>query len=193
MEINSNHKKSLLKYTLVGGGFVAAIYCAVSGFNAARLTLNTTASMPLGIYQKSSINTDDLKLNQDIMLCPIDPKKSFVMNFAVQHDWLERSPASKCPDHLVPFIKKVAALPGDSVNLDWHGITVNGKLYPKTALTILLSDMRPPPHIPLGNYEVKPGTLWVYDNNSSRAFDSRYWGPIEKSQILDGVRPVFTW
>lgn len=189
-------KRDRKKFLAFGLAFTTLIAVGVSAASVAKienLTFNLTASMPLGIYQKISINTNDLKLNQDIMLCPISLEKSDVMKFAVQHDWLMTSPASSCPDHLVPFIKKVAALPGDSVNLNWDGITVNGKLYPKTALTIMLSNMRPTPHIPLGNYSVKTGTLWVYDNNSPRAFDSRYWGPIEKSQILSGILPVLTW
>lgn len=188
--------KDRKKIFAFGLAFTALLAVGVSAASVAKienLTFNLTASMPLGIYQKIPVNINDLKLNQDVMLCPISPEKSDVMKFAVEHKWLMTSPASACPDHLVPFIIKVAALPGDNVNLDWHGITVNGKLYLKTALTIMLANMRPTPHIPLGNYNVKPNTLWVYDNNSPRAFDSRYWGPIEKSQILSGVRPILTW
>jgi signal peptidase I len=76
------------------------------------------------------------------------------------------------------FIKRVIALPGETVEAHDNHIYINGRL--------LLE-----PYLPAGTVtqDFKPATvprgqLWVMGDNRPDSFDSRYFGPIKQSSIV---------
>jgi type IV secretory pathway protease TraF len=97
-----------------------------------------------------------------------------------------------CPDGGEPLAKPIAARVGDTVELSATGMAVNGRLLPNTAPLVSDTAGRPLVHWPFGRYVVAPGTVWVASSYSRRSFDSRYFGPVEASQVREHVRPLLT-
>ena len=171
---------------LVAGG------CATAVIHQERLTLNASPCVPVGIYQIIPIKKP-LHDGEWVRLCP--PLAPSVRQ-EVRHHWMDLSASSVCADHLVPFIKHVVAVPGQTVTLSARGMTVDGHLIPRTAVQFTA----PVPnqyvhliHYPFGTYTVKPGTFWEVATGIKWAFDSRYYGPIPDRDIRSGARPVYTW
>ena len=85
-------------------------------------------------------------------------------------------------DNQDQLIKRVIAVPGDTVVLTRDSIIVNGLLYPYPT-------QRTDDHgrrlyaYPRGIYPGTPG-YWVVSINSIDSLDSRYCGPISRSKIL---------
>lgn len=80
------------------------------------------------------------------------------------------------------FIKRVIATPGETVQVKNGGVYINGKLLDETYLhgvqtnggTFLCEGQE---------YTVPPGEYVVMGDNRPNSSDSRYWGPITKSEI----------
>jgi signal peptidase I len=102
-------------------------------------------------------------------------------------------PLDHCPgpqeDDLV---KRVIALPGQTIYSSGNSIYVNGRLLAEPYL---------PQYDPLGPpipgassqhpYRVPPGEFYVLGDNRAISCDSRYWGPIRGSSIVGKV--VLVW
>src|SRR5205085_9660980 len=97
-----------------------------------------------------------------------------------------------CPAGDAPLAKPIAARPGDIVELSATGMAVDGRLLPNTSPLATDTAGRPLSHWPFGRYVVARGTVWVASSYSSRSFDSRYFGPVEASQVREQVRPLLT-
>jgi signal peptidase I len=100
-------------------------------------------------------------------------------------------PLDHCPGE-GDLVKRVIALPGQTIYSSGNSIYVNGRLLAEPYL---------PPYDPLGPsipdassrhpYRVPPGEFYVLGDNRADSCDSRYWGPIEGSSIIGKV--VLTW
>jgi signal peptidase I len=102
-------------------------------------------------------------------------------------------PLDDCPgpanDDLV---KRVIALPGQTIYSSGNNIYVDGKLLAEPYL---------PPNDPLGPpipnaserhpYRVPPGEFYLLGDNRVDSCDSRYWGPIKGSTIVGKV--ILVW
>ena len=71
-----------------------------------------------------------------------------------------------------------------------QGVSVNGVRLPNSAPRTRDTAGRPLTPWPFGTYRVEPGTIWVVSSYEARSFDSRYFGPIRNSQVLDHLRPL---
>ncbi len=90
------------------------------------------------------------------------------------------------------LVKRVIALPGQTIYSSGNSIYVNGRPLAEPYL---------PRHDPLGPpipdassqhpYRVPPGDFYVLGDNRAISCDSRYWGPIEGSSIIGKV--VLVW
>ena len=90
------------------------------------------------------------------------------------------------------LVKRVIALPGQTIYSSGSNIYVNGRL---------LSEPYLPRYDPLGPpipdatrqhpYRVPPGDFYVLGDNRAISCDSRYWGPIKGSSIVGKV--VLDW
>lgn len=181
--------RSKLRYiaVLVALGVGASVALARSG-----LIINVTPSMPPGLYRLSALPAR-LHDGMIIYLCPPSPAHNAAMAQAVRGHWLLISPRSPCPANLVPFLKRIAATPGQTVTLTMRGTSIDGHRLPLTAIQPLAKNGVPMVHQRPGVYLMKPGQVWVWDNSSPWAYDSRYWGPLPVADILKKARPVLTW
>jgi signal peptidase I len=90
------------------------------------------------------------------------------------------------------LVKRVIALPGQTIYSSGNNIYVNGRL---------LSEPYLPRYDPLGPaipdatrqhpYRVPPGDFYVLGDNRAISCDSRYWGPIKGSSIVG--KAILVW
>ena len=144
------------------------------------LRINTSYSLPLGIY----VRTTDPRARL-IEFCPVEP-------FATQSSERGyRTHGTACPDGAVPLLKPIVAVAGDRVVLSSAGMSVNGRLLPKTAPLIRDWAGRSLHPWPFGSYFVEEGTVWVASTYNRGSYDSRYMGPIKISMIRARLRPLW--
>jgi conjugative transfer signal peptidase TraF len=167
---------SLLMLAFGGGALALALVAAWAG-----LRLNDSPSMPTCLYVRTSSESG----SSLVVFCPTEP----FARLSVERGYRSRG---NCPDGAEPLAKPIAARPGDIVGLSTTGMAVNGRLLANTAPLVKDSAGRPLSHWPFGRYVVAPGTVWVASSYSPRSFDSRYFGPVEASQVREHVRPLLT-
>jgi signal peptidase I len=101
-------------------------------------------------------------------------------------------PLDHCSGAGDDLVKRVIALPGQTIYSSGDSIYVNGKLLVEAYLPS--SDPLGPP-IPNATsqhpYRVPPGEFYVMGDNRAVSCDSRYWGPISGSSIVGKV--ILAW
>lgn len=142
------------------------------------LRINTSSSLPVGIYIESS--DSDL-----VEFCPPEPWSSF----AAGRGYRSRG---VCRDGASPLLKRVVAQPGETVDLSSSGIRVGERLIPNTSPRAKDSKGRKLAPFAFGKHWVEPGTVWVASSHNNRSFDSRYMGPIAVTTIRSHLRPLAT-
>ncbi|GAB3645111.1 conjugative transfer signal peptidase TraF [Ramlibacter alkalitolerans] len=175
-------RQQLLRQTLREAALWVALAGALYGAAAVSgVRVVTTNSVPGVVYVRSF---EPLARGTFVSFCP--DLANPVLAAIKQRGHIE--PGTCGPS--MPFIKQVAALPGDHVELSAKGLSVNGDLLPKTAVLDTDRQGNPLPRIPFGAYVVAPGQAWVIATNHPRSFDSRYYGPVQL-RSLSPVRQLF--
>ncbi len=152
-------------------------------------SFNATTCMPVGFYQRGPI-PKPLKVGDRVFFCP--PVHGKAMHQAITGRWLEFAPKGKwdCKDHLMPFMKFVAALPGQTVEITKKGVIANGKLLPNSkVIHSIMSGKLKVIHLPYGKYTVPKGMFWDYAPGNF-AYTSAYYGPVPIKSIQGSVNPV---
>lgn len=154
-------------------------------------SFNLTTCMPVGFYQRGPVSKH-LKDGDVVFFCP--PVGSKAMNQAMRGDWLEYAPHGKwaCTDNLMPFMKQIAAMPGQTVRITKKGVIANGHLLPNSKIvTSIEKGMVKVIHLPYGAYTVPKGTFWDYAPGNF-AYTSAYYGPVPIQNIKGSAQPVLT-
>lgn len=99
----------------------------------------------------------------------------------------------RCPGGLAPLLKRVVAMPGDSVLVTDAVLTVNAVEIPNTARIRHDSQGRAIPMIETGIYRTGENELWLIANHSARSWDSRYFGPLPLDRLQSVMQPLITW
>ncbi len=101
-------------------------------------------------------------------------------------------PLDNCPGPEGDLVKRVIALPGQTIYSSGNSISVNGRLLAEPYLPH--NDPLGPP-VPDASsqhpYRVPPGEFYMLGDNRAISCDSRYWGPIKGSSIIGKV--VLVW
>lgn len=169
-----------MKLMLLATSALAALYGVAY---ACDLHLNTSKSMPLGIWHETSAKTYDR--GDVVLVCPPLTDRQKV--------YLNPDPyPGGCPSGMEPMVKPIAAVAGDVVTLSARGVTVNGNHIPFTAPMPKDGAGRPLQAYPAGTYTVAPGQVWLLVT-LPYSFDSRYLGPISTDTIKGRASPVLTW
>ncbi len=150
---------------------------------AAGIRINTTPSLPLGVYQ---LTNELLVKGAYVLFCP-PPTAIFTMARARGYVG-----AGYCPGGYGHLMKRLVASKDDTVIINAEGVLINDRLLPSSAAIQKDGLGRELPHYEgswvLGDYEV----LLMSDSHKG-AFDGRYFGSIQLSQIEGVLRPLFTW
>jgi signal peptidase I len=100
-------------------------------------------------------------------------------------------PLDQCPGPQEgDLVKRVIALPGQTIYSSGNSIYVNGRLLAEPYLP-RYDPLGPPIASSQHPYRVPPGEFYLLGDNRSDSCDSRYWGPIEGSSIIGKV--VLVW
>jgi signal peptidase I len=86
-----------------------------------------------------------------------------------------------------PFIKRVIGLPGDTVVLTPDGIAVNNHLLPHPPESAFASPTESGPK----TFFVPADCYFLLGDNRANSWDSRYWGPLPKHNIVG--KPLFIY
>ena len=171
--------RHLILHCAVGliGSALAAGVCLIGGRLPLTLgyELNITPSEPVGIYRLVGGQAERRALV--LLKQPHDSMASVLSRYA--------------PVHL-PLIKRVAAIPGDLVEINTFGMRVNGILWPHSVPLAHDAEGRSLRPYPFGVYRVHAGELWVLSNHP-RGLDSRYFGPVLEPNVISRLVPVLTW
>jgi conjugative transfer signal peptidase TraF len=165
---------------IIGLRCVIALFIGFQFWDIGGLRINTSPSLPLGLYVTSSEPGANL-----VEFCPSEPFASLALSRRY------RDPGA-CSDGGAPLLKPVVAREGDLVEVSGAGIAVNGHVLPNTAPLHRDTKGRTLTSWPVGRYRVEPGFVWVASSYNPRSFDSRYFGPVATSSIRDHVKPLLT-
>jgi conjugative transfer signal peptidase TraF len=146
---------------------------------AMHFRLNTSGSVPVGLYRETS---DNAAAYTGFCL-------SLEQLRAVRRAGLELG-AGECPGGVSPLLKPlVEASPMHPVTFTEHGFVIDGKLLPNTAAQSESRTHAPLSHIPFGTYTAG---LWAISSYNRDSYDSRYLGPLDPSAIRFHVTPFLT-
>ena len=148
----------------------------------AGLRINTTASMPEGVYRLRAIRSGPIERGTIVAICP----SPAVLAIAAPRHYFEQGP---CPGDVEPLLKHVAAVAGDRVDVSDRGVRVNGEPLPNSGRLQRDCAGRPLKRIPAGRYAIAPNEVWLYAP-VARSWDSRYFGPVPIAGIVGTATPV---
>jgi conjugative transfer signal peptidase TraF len=160
--------------TLTGGALAALLVPALHP-PALRLVWNASASVPLGLYRIEpgvAVRTGDTALVR-----PLPALESFM----AERRYVERN---------VPLLKPVAAVAGATVCRTGFRVTIDGR-----AVAIALPRDRFGRPLPRwsGCRRLRAHELFLIAPASTASFDSRYFGPVARDQVIGRAVPVWTW
>lgn len=85
------------------------------------------------------------------------------------------------------LIKRVVALPGDTVDIRGDALLVNGV---RLREPYVAGRPTPPGTVPMP-VKLRAGELWVMGDNRTNSEDSRYFGPIELSSVIGKAIAIY--
>ena len=150
---------------------------------AVGLRINTTPSIPVGIYR---LTDDLLTKGAYVYFCP--PPAS-VFDMAKDRGYLS---AGFCPGGYGHLMKKILAIKNDFVAISKDGVQVNGRLLPLSPPFQADGAGRTLPEYEASWVLGRDEFLLMSDSNSG-SFDGRYFGSIKRKQIEGILRPIFIW
>ena len=162
-------------------GYVMTTYFAVLGFAGAaifpvspKFIWNASASVPIGLYAIRP--TGALQVTELVVVRPPTPLASFLD----ERRYLPKG---------VPMLKRILALPGQTVCRTDRTITVDG-----TAMGQALDHDRSGRALPVwrGCRVVAGDEVFLMNWQSEDSFDGRYFGPLPASTIAGRADPLWT-
>lgn len=155
----------------------SAVLCATG------LRVNTTKSIPVGLYWKVD---DAVEKGAYVIFCPPETQP-FIE--AKRRGYLA---SGFCPGQLGYMMKRVLAAKDDRVEIGSFGVKTNGQLVPYS--TPKKSDAQGRwMHGYEFNRVLAGDEVLLMGDVSPISFDARYFGPVKRSQIKAVIRPVITW
>ena len=154
------------------------------------LRYNDTPSAPLGWYWRRPVPVSGPALGNFVAVCPpawVTPRRFPFYEPGTGDD--------RCPGGGMPLVKRIAAVPGDTVVETAAGVEVNGHALPLSAP--MIASPVTGIHLPrvTGRWTLARGEYWLYGPGASGgwarySFDSRYFGPVPRAAIRGVLRPL---
>ncbi len=176
-------REAKVKLIYAVAGVSAAVFLIVGIAHAEGLWINTTDSMPIGLWLETPAHA--ARIGDVVLVCLPDTP---TVRIGQSRGYIAPGP---CPSGQETVLKPVAAGPGDIIDVSTQGVTVNGKELRNSGQLGHDSQGRPLPAFPAGHYPVAPGELWLVSAHNPRSFDSRYFGPIQAASVRSTVRPLW--
>jgi conjugation peptidase TraF. Serine peptidase. MEROPS family S26C len=166
---------------LVSVSVIMAVVCGM-GY-AAGLRINTTKSIPVGLYK---ISVKAPEKGDYVIFCP--PEKP-IFSLAHKRGYIG---SGFCPGGYGEMMKQILAAKGDEVSYRNEGVYVNGRLLPFSKPLSVDPSGRELPAV-REVQRLDDTELLLMTDRSPASFDARYFGAIAKSQVISTILPVITW
>lgn len=169
---------------------LATLLAATAGLG---LTYNSTASLPVGLYQIRPLPADPSR-GDVVGVCltgqaaALARERGYVQSEGLQ-PWVY---GVRCSGSLAVIGKPVAGIPGDTVEVSEHGVSVNGTPLRNGEVRARDRRGRPLPQARRGVRVLRTGEFWIQSQHSGLSYDSRLFGPIYREQIVDRRVPLLT-
>lgn len=163
---------------------VLALSIAALALGGAGVRINTSKSIPVGIYWLSSA---PITLNAYVIYCP-PPTPVFVM--ARERGYID---VGSCPGKLGRMMKRILAAKFDHIAVSSIGVAVNGKFVSNSAPLMRDQHGQAMPIYKHASYTLQSDELLLMSGMSATSFDGRYFGPIKLSQIEGVIKPILVW
>lgn len=173
--------RRITNFVAIAGG---ALLVLAGGAYLAGAKVNTTKSIPVGLYWKSDAPVEK---GAYVMFCP--PKVG-VFADAKERGYIA---GGFCDGDYGYMMKRVLAAKGDEVSVADDGVRVNGELLPHSVPVKADPAGRPLPRYQSDRYTLGTSEVLLMSDVSDKSFDARYFGPVNRSQITTVIRPVLTW
>jgi conjugative transfer signal peptidase TraF len=173
------------KTGIAGLLLAAAILAGGAAAQSAGVSLNTTPSLPMGLWLTTAAPAP-LRVHQVVAFCP---PATAPFELAYRRDYLAKG---ACPSGFEQMLKPIVALAGDTVTISPAGIAVDGALIPSSRPLLCDSNGRALQTVPDGTYQVTAGEMWLVSSFNPRSYDSRYFGPVPTSTARATARPLLT-
>lgn len=154
------------------------------GFYAAGARVNTTKSIPIGLYWAAA---DPVQPGAYVMWCPVDGEP---FASAKERGYIG---AGFCQGSYGYMMKRILAAKGDRVTVSESGVLVNGEEIPLSKPLTVDAAGRKLPVFRIENHELKAGELLLMSDVSGTSFDGRYYGLVDAAQVTTVIKPVFVW
>lgn len=145
---------------------------------------NSTRSITLDLYWLT-----DSPVTKDayVFFCP---PQSYLFDEAKLRGYIG---AGFCPGGYGFMMKRVLASSKDHIEVSGEGVRVNGRLLNLTKALKADAAGRKIPRRVLDYYTLADSELLLMSDVNVKSFDSRYFGPIDLSQIKGVIRPIITF
>lgn len=176
---------TLIKGITTGVG-VAGIALIVAGAacRMAGIRINASKSIPVGVYRTTDI---PIVTGAYVLVCP---PPSGMFEEARKRGYIG---AGFCPGEYGYLMKRVAATENDTVTVTDEGVRVNGSLLPFSAPRRSDKARRPLPFYRINDYVLGRDEVLLMSDKSATSFDSRYFGPVLRSQLATAITALVTW
>lgn len=177
--------KRALKSTVVYMSIVGATILVLSAACfAAGARINTTKSIPVGLYWTSNARVEK---GAYVLFCP---PRNGVFDDAKARGYIG---AGYCPGGYGYMMKRILAVKDDTVTVNEDGVRVNGEPVARSVPLQIDAAGRSLPRLQVDRYTLGDAEVLLMSDVSGTSFDGRYFGPINRSQVETVIRPVITW
>jgi conjugative transfer signal peptidase TraF len=166
---------------------IATICCFAVLLEAAIIAgirVNSTSSYPVGIYLLTNTPIEKGSL---VIFCP---ENNSALRQARERGYIS---AGFCPEGYGYMIKKILAAKNDKVEISPLGVFVNDKLLPNSKSMATDFEGQSLPHLEYNIAALPDNSVLLMSDYNHKSFDARYFGVIDKSNIISAIRPIWTW
>jgi len=174
-----------MKLLLWPATIVVALYALTLASAHPLVRVNWTPSMPEGVYL-ARYGAPAIRRGQTVLVC-------LPMSVAAVGQARGYIGPGDCPDGSAVLLKRVAAVPGDTVTIGAGGLAVNGTLLANTRPLPFDSKGRAMRAMRPGSYTVTADSFWVVADHDPRSWDSRYFGALPADALLGIAQPLLTF
>jgi conjugative transfer signal peptidase TraF len=179
--MNSYHLKRICAVIAVIGAVSLAL---MAGAFWAGARINTTRSIPVGLYWTSNAPVEK---DAYVLFCP---PQNDIFETAKKRGYIG---AGFCPGGYGYMMKRILAAKNDFVSTTAEGLRVNGDLLPLSTPRTMDLAGRALPRFEFPRHALADDELLLMSDVSATSFDGRYFGPINRSQVITVIAPVITW
>jgi conjugative transfer signal peptidase TraF len=151
---------------------------------AADLRINTTKSIPVGIYR---LTDAPVRKGEYVIFCP---PQTAVFDEARRRGYID---AGFCPGNYGYMMKRVLATGNDRVVSTEEGLRVNGSLLPLSKPLETDKAGRRMPRYSFIHYKLGKSELLLMSDVSETSYDGRYFGPVDAGQVRGVIKPLVTF